>query len=91
MVQFQFFLQLFITYFLQALFWLILIRAILSWFPVDASNPLVRLLIDVTEPVLAPFRRVIPRIGMFDLSTLAAILVIQFLLGIVSGSGGISL
>jgi len=90
-VQFQFFLQLFITYFLQALFWLILIRAILSWFPVDASNPLVRLLIDVTEPVLAPFRRVIPRIGMFDLSTLAAILVIQFLLGIVSGSGGISL
>ena len=33
----------------------------------------------VTEPILAPFRRVIPRIGMFDLSPLAAFLVISFL------------
>jgi YggT family protein len=34
----------------------------------------------VTEPVLAPFRRVIPRIGMFDLSPIAAMLIIQFIL-----------
>jgi YggT family protein len=60
--------------------WLaILIRVILSWFPVDPSNPIVRIVWEVTEPVLAPFRRVIPRIGMFDLSPLAAFLVISFL------------
>ena len=62
---------------------LILIRVLLSWFPVDASNPLVRMLFDLTEPVLAPFRRVLPRIGMLDLSPLAAMLVLQFLARIV--------
>ena len=58
---------------------LILIRVLMSWFPIDPNNPIVRLLIDITEPVLAPFRRIIPRIGMFDLSPLAALLVLQFL------------
>lgn len=62
---------------------LILIRVLMSWFPIDPNNPIVRLLIDITEPVLAPFRRIIPRIGMFDLSPLAALLVLQFLGGII--------
>ena len=52
---------------------------LLSWFPVDPSNPIVRILYEITEPVLMPFRRVIPRIGMLDLSPLAALLVIQFI------------
>jgi YggT family protein len=64
---------------LQILWVAILIRVILSWFPVDQSNPIVRIVWEITEPVLAPFRRVIPRIGMFDLSPLAAFLVISFL------------
>jgi YggT family protein len=60
--------------------WLaILVRVILSWFPIDPRNPIIRVVFDITEPVLAPFRRVIPRIGMFDLSPLAALLVISFL------------
>jgi YggT family protein len=64
---------------LNILWFAILIRVILSWFPVDPSNPIVRIIFEVTEPVLAPFRRVIPKIGMFDLSPLAAFLVISFL------------
>jgi YggT family protein len=64
---------------LQVLWLAILVRVILSWFPVDPHNPIIRLVWDVTEPILAPFRRVIPRIGMFDLSPLAAFLVISFL------------
>jgi YggT family protein len=64
---------------LQVLWLAILVRVILSWFPVDPSNPIIRLVWDVTEPILAPFRKVIPRIGMFDLSPLAAFLVISFL------------
>ena len=55
----------------------ILIRVLLSWFPVDPYNPLIRILFEITEPVLMPFRKVIPKIGMFDLSPLAALLVIQ--------------
>jgi len=64
---------------LQILWIAILIRVILSWFPVDQSNPIIRIVWEITEPVLAPFRRVIPRIGMFDLSPLAAWLVISVL------------
>jgi len=64
---------------LQVLWLAFLVRVILSWFPVDPSNPIIKLVWDVTEPILAPFRRVIPRIGMFDLSPLAAFLVISFL------------
>jgi YggT family protein len=73
------FLITFLGLLLQILWLAILVRVILSWFPVDPSNPIIRIVWDVTEPVLAPFRRVIPRIGMFDLSPLAAFLVISFL------------
>jgi YggT family protein len=69
--------------FLGLLLWVmwlaILVRVILSWFPIDPTNPIVRVVFDISEPILAPFRRVIPRIGMFDLSPLAALLVISFL------------
>jgi len=55
-------------------------RAILSWFPVSADSalvPIIRFLHLVTEPVLAPFRRVIPPAGMFDLSFLVAFIVVE--------------
>ena len=74
------FLVTFLYYLLQILLVAILIRVVLTWFPVDPSNPIIRVLYEVTEPVLAPFRRVIPRIGMFDLSPIAAMLVIQVIL-----------
>lgn len=69
----------FLSILLTVLYVAILARVLLSWFPINPSNPLVRLLWDITEPILAPLRRVIPRIGMFDLSPLAAFLVITFL------------
>jgi YggT family protein len=69
----------FVEVFLQIMSLLILVRVLISWFPIDPSNPIIRILFQLTEPILAPFRRVIPRIGMFDLSPLAALLVIQFL------------
>jgi YggT family protein len=51
-------------------------RAVLSWFPPSSSgNGLAtvnRLLMDLTEPVLAPLRRIIPPVGMFDLSFMVA-------------------
>ena len=54
-------------------------RALLSWFPINPENPLVKVLNEVTEPVLAPFRRVIPRLGMIDISPMVAIIVLQVL------------
>lgn len=66
--------------------WLIIARALLSWVSPDPSNPLVRFLYRVTEPVLRPIRRRLPMIAMgLDLSPLVVILGIyvleQFLVG----------
>jgi YggT family protein len=55
----------------------IFIRALLSWFPIDPRNPLVTILYEVTEPILDPLRRVIPRLGMIDITPLVAIILIQ--------------
>jgi YggT family protein len=49
-------------------------RAILSWFPVDRSGPLVQALNAITDPVLEPLRRVIPPIGMIDITPMVAMI-----------------
>jgi len=60
--------------------WIIIIRAILSWVNPDPYNPIVRLLYQVTEPVMALVRRWIPLRGMgIDLSPIIILLAIVFL------------
>jgi|UniRef100_A0A7C3WN37 YggT family protein len=60
--------------------WLIIARALLSWVNPDPYNPIVRFLYNITEPVLAPFRRRLPLIyAGLDLSPLAVLAVILFL------------
>ena len=62
------------------LFLSILLRACLSWFAVDTrASGAGRLLDDITEPIIAPLRRIIPPIGSIDVSPLVAMLLIQFL------------
>lgn len=61
----------------QVMTFAILARAILSWFPMKPGNPLVSILVTVTEPILMPLRRIIPRIGMIDISPMVAIIVLQ--------------
>jgi YggT family protein len=53
-------------------------RAIVSWFNMDPRSPLIQILDAVTEPILDPIRRIMPRLGMIDLSPLVAILLLQF-------------
>jgi len=62
---------------LEILFWIILIRALISWVNPDPYNPIVRFLDSVTEPLLSPIRRVVPPMGL-DFSPLIAILLIKF-------------
>lgn len=57
---------------LQLLMWAIIIRAILSWFPISPSNPIIVILNYITEPIIAPLRRIVPRIGMIDLTPFVA-------------------
>ena len=65
---------------MEILFWLIVVRSLLSWVSPDPYNPIVQFIERVTEPVLAPFRTLVPsyRIGL-DLSPLFAILFLYFL------------
>ena len=64
----------------------IFVRAILSWFIHDPRNPLVEVLDQITEPILSPLRRVVPRLGMIDITPLVAIILLQFLAQAVSQS-----
>lgn len=61
-------------------------RVLLSWFPMAAGNPIAQILYDVTEPILGPLRRVLPAIGMFDISPIVALLLLQVLRGILLAS-----
>jgi YggT family protein len=62
-------------------YWLILVRAIISWVNPDPYNPIVQFLFKATEPILSPIRRILPaglRWGI-DVSPIIAFLAIIFL------------
>jgi YggT family protein len=72
------FLVLFINLLFQILSWAIIIRVLLSWFPnLNQDNPLIQLLRSITDPILEPARRVVPRIGMIDISPIVVLIVID--------------
>ncbi len=50
----------------------VLIRVIFSWINFDPGNPLYVIIHDITEPILAPIRQFMPRIGMIDFSPMIA-------------------
>ena len=60
---------------LTALYWLILVRALISWVSPDPFNPIVQLLHQATEPILEPIRRFLPHAGI-DFSPLVAFIII---------------
>lgn len=66
---------------LTVYYWLILIRALLSWVSPDPFNPVVQFLYKLTEPVLARVRRILPTSFGFgiDISSLIVFLAIIFL------------
>jgi YggT family protein len=69
--------------FINAIYFIIIARAIMSWFIRDLSNPIARFLYEITEPLLAPIRSILQRLGlggtMFDFSPLVLFLLLQML------------
>lgn len=58
----------------------LLIRILMSWIPnLDPYNPIVRILLQVTDPVLEPARKLIPPIGMIDISPIVVFIVLSVL------------
>jgi len=56
----------------QIIYWLLFARIIVSWLPVDPYHSIVLFLVQITDPILAPFKRIPLRIGLLDLSPLMA-------------------
>ncbi|MEW5819519.1 MAG: YggT family protein [Cyanobacteriota bacterium] len=74
---------------LQALQLVLFIRIILSWFPgINWSAGFFRMLDDITEPILLPFRKIIPPIGgMLDISPIVPLILINFLISFLAPMG----
>lgn len=59
------------------LFWILLVRAILSWVS-QGRSPIEYVMHQLTEPMLAPIRKILPQMGGLDLSVLVLFIVLQF-------------
>ena len=73
----------FIVFVCQVLTVAVFLRAMLSWFS-QRPNTLTLLLDKVTDPILAPIRRIMPGTGMFDFSPLIAIILLQLIARLLS-------
>lgn len=63
-------------------------RVILSWFPIGPNSPMAGVfsfLYSITEPVLGPLRRALPRMGVFDFSPIVAVIGVRLLASLVLG------
>jgi YggT family protein len=66
--------------FFDILIWMLFARIIISWLPHNPQNAIIRLLYEGTEPILSPFRKIVPKSSLpVDLSPLIALIVLQVL------------
>ena len=65
---------------------LIIIRIVFSWGMVSYTNRVMRLLVDATEPLLGPLRRIIPPLGWIDISPIVAFLILWLFQSAVAGT-----
>jgi len=71
------------TLFLWLLIVAVFLRSLLSWFPISQENEAARLLYRITEPLLEPVRRVLPRTGMIDFSGMVVIILLYVMIEVV--------
>lgn len=78
----------FIIFLIQALSLAILFRVLLSWVDPLGNMRITQVLRDVTEPVLAPIRSILPQTPMFDFSPIIAMLLLQVILILINPDSG---
>ncbi|MBE0463407.1 MAG: YggT family protein [Halomonadaceae bacterium] len=71
---------------LKIYFFAMIVMIILSWVAPNASHPAALLVMQLVEPIMAPVRRVIPPLGMIDLSPIVVFIAINLIDGLVVGS-----
>jgi YggT family protein len=57
---------------------IVIARALLSWFDPGMRSSVGKILVDITEPLLGPIRRMLPSAGGIDFSPIVLILILQF-------------
>ena len=76
-----------VYYFVRVINMLILARVLMSWFVKDLRNPIAMFIYQITEPILAPIRDLLKKLGiggtMLDFSPIVALLLIQFIASII--------
>lgn len=73
-----------LTHLFTLLYLILLLRIALSWFPrVDWYKQPFKFINDVAEPILTPFRRIIPPIAGIDFSPIAAFFVLQIIYSLI--------
>ena len=63
----------------------VLARVLFSWIRPDPYSPFVRIIVQVTDPILQPLRRVIPPLGMLDITPLVALIGLSIIQQVVVG------
>ena len=58
----------------------ILLRVIVSWVSPGQTNMLTKTLYHLTEPLLAPLRRIVPRVGILDFTPFVAVVILQLIM-----------
>jgi len=76
------------TLFLWLLILAVFLRSLMSWFPISQDNEAARLLYRITEPLLEPVRRVLPRTGMIDFSGMVVIILLYVMIEVVRRAAG---
>ena len=76
-----------IIYFLYLLNLAIFARVIMSWVipSGQSSNPLVNIIHEITEPILSPIRKIVPRVGMFDFTPMIAVVPLGIIISVLGG------
>jgi len=65
---------------------LIIMRIVFSWGRVSYTNRIMRFLVDTTEPLLGPLRRIIPPLGWIDISPIVAFLILWLFQAAIAGT-----
>lgn len=72
-----------LVWILYSLMAVVIVRSLLTWFPIRQDNDFIKLLDRISEPLLDPVRRRMPRIGMFDFSAMIVIVLLYLMIAAV--------
>ena len=67
----------------QVLTFCIIVRVVLSWISPGQTNIITTVIYHITEPILAPIRRILPKTGMFDFAPMVAVIICQVIIFVI--------